>query len=75
MATKTLTVELPEELYQEFVGIMGEKGGRWRGKESKAEAIESAVAAALMLFLQGLDGKEKLIELRDYILKSFPETN
>ena len=75
MAIKILTVELSEELYQEFVRIVGEKGGRWRGKESKAEAIKSAVAAALMLFLQCLDGKEKLIELRDYILKDFLETN
>jgi hypothetical protein len=75
VATKTLTVELPEELYREFVGIVGEKGGRWRGEESGTEAIESAVAAALMLFLQGLDGEEKLIELRDHILENFPETN
>ncbi len=73
MATKTLTVKLPEELYQAFVGIVGEKSGCWRGDESSAEAIESAVAAGLMLFLQNLDRDTELPEFRDYIFEKYPE--
>ena len=73
MARKTLTVELSEELYTRFIETVTEKGGRWRGEETFIEAIESAVTAALMLFLQNLDGETELPELREYVHEKYPE--
>ena len=77
MATETLTVELTEDLYHKFIETVTEKGGRWRSleKETVAKAIEGAVTAALMLFLQGLDGKHELPEFRDYAMLKYPELN
>lgn len=76
MATKTLAVELPEDLYHKFIETVTEKGGPWRSKRKKetfTKALESAVYAALMLFLQGLDGKHELPEFRDYAREKYPE--
>lgn len=78
MATKTLTVELPEELYRKFVETVTEKGGPWRSKrkeETFTKALESAVYAALMLFLQGLDEEHELPEFREYAMLKYPELN
>ena len=78
MATKTLTVELPEDLYRKFIETVTEKGGLWRSrrkKETFTKAVESAVYAALMLFLQGLDGKHELPEFREYAMLKYPELN
>ena len=72
MARKTLTVELSEELYTRFIETVTEKGGRWRGKETFTEAVESAVTAALMLFIQNLDGQVELPDFSDYILEKYP---
>ena len=73
MATKTLAVELPEDLYRKFIETVTEKGGLWRKQETFTEALESAVTAALMLFLQNFEGKTELPEFRDYILEKYPE--
>lgn len=76
METKTLTVELSEDLYREFVETVTEKGGPWRTKrkqETFTKALESAVTAALMLFLQNLDRETELPDFRDYILEKYPE--
>ena len=73
MTTKYLTVELSEELYSKFIETVTEKGGPWRGKETFTEAVESAVYAALMLFLQNLDGEQELPEFRDYVAEKYPE--
>jgi len=76
MATRTLTVELSEDLYIKFIETVTEKGGRWRSKRKKetfTKAIESAVYAALMLFLQNLDGEHELPEFRDYATRKYPE--
>ena len=42
-------------------------------KETFTEAVESAVTAALMLFLQNLGGEAELPEFRDYITEKYPE--
>jgi hypothetical protein len=73
VAAKTLTVELSDELYTRFIESVTEKEGHWREEESADEAVESAVTAALMLFLQNLDGKTELPEFRDYIQEKYPE--
>ena len=76
MATKTLTVELPEDFYQKFIETVTEEGGAWRGKwkqEAPAGAVESAVYAALLLFLQNLDGEQALPEFREYVREKYPE--
>jgi len=75
MATRTLTVELPESLYSRFIEAVTERGGRWREEEPYIQALESAVTAALMLFLQYLDGDTGLPDLRDYILEKYPEVD
>lgn len=76
MATKTLTVELPEDLYIKFIETVTTKGGRWRSKrkkETSTKALESAVYAALMLFLKSLDGNHDLPEFREYARLKYPE--
>ncbi len=75
MATKTLTVELSEDLYNRFIETVTEREGRWREEEPSTQALESAVTAALMLFLQNLDGDTGLPEFRDYILEKYPEVD
>ena len=73
MATKTLTVELPEDVYSKFVETVTAKGGRWRSKRKKETftgAVESAVTAALMLFLQNLDGKPGFLNFVTMPLRS-----
>ena len=79
MTTQTLSVELPEDLYRKFIETVIEKGGRWRGKrkiETFTKALESAVAAALMLFLQDLtEGPAELPEFREYACEKYPELN
>jgi len=72
MATKYLTVELSEELYSKFIETVTEKGGHWRGKETFTEAVESAVTAALMLFLQNIDSDSELPDFRDYLTEKYP---
>jgi len=69
MATKTLTVALPEDLYQKFIETVTESEGPWRRRyETVAEAIDGAVTAALMLFLQDLtEESAELPEFRDYM--------
>ena len=76
MAKKTLTVDLPEELSDTFIKTVTEVGGRWRSQkpeETFTSAIESAVYAALMLFLQGLDGKHDLPDFREYARLRYPD--
>jgi len=76
MARKTLSVDLPEELSDNFIKTVTEVGGRWRSQqpeETFTSAIESAVIAALKLFLQGLDGKHELLEFREYARLKYPE--
>jgi len=76
MATKYLTVELPEDLHENFVKTVTEVGGPWRGRrqqETFTSALESAVYAALMLFLQGLTGDSELPEFREYAGVKYPE--
>ena len=76
MTTKTLAVELPEDLYHKFIETVTEKGGRWRSrrkKETFTGAVESAVYAALMLFLQNLDGEQELPKFREYASRKYPE--
>jgi prenyltransferase beta subunit len=76
MAIKTLTVKLSEGLYDKFIETVTEEGGPWRSKrrgETSTDAIESAVTAALMLFLQNLDRDSELPEFRDYIQEKYPE--
>lgn len=79
MATKTLTVELSEDLYRRFVETVTDKGGPWRSKRKKetfTKALESAVTAALMLFLQNLtEGSVALPEFREYASRKCPELN
>jgi hypothetical protein len=73
MATKFLNISLPEDLYREFINIVTEEKGRWRGQESFTEAINSAAAAALMVFLQDLEPETNLPEFRDYAKEKYPE--
>ena len=79
MATKTLTVELSEDLYIKFIETVTTKGGLWRSrrkKETFTSAVESAVSAALMLFLQNItEGSVELPEFREYTRKKYPELN
>ena len=76
MATKTLTVELSDDLYRKFIETVTEKGGPWRSRrkeETFTKAVESAVTTALMLFLQNLEGELELPELREYAHRKYPE--
>jgi hypothetical protein len=55
MATVTLKVEIPEDLYNEFYKAATDKKGNWRGGEQSAEkALQTAVQAALLCFLDSL---------------------
>lgn len=76
MSKKTLTVALPEDIYERFIEAVTAEGGPWRGRrkeETFTGAIESAVYAALILFLQGLDGDSELPEFRDYAREKYPQ--
>jgi len=76
MSEKTLTVDLPEDIYDRFIETVTGKGGRWRSrrkKETARDAIESAVCSALMIFLQGLTGEKELPEFREYAQEKYPE--
>ena len=73
MATKTLIVELSEDLYRKFIETVTEKGGLWRKKETDSQAIQSAVSIALMFFLQSLSGEGELPEFREYAGEKYPE--
>lgn len=78
MAKKTLSVDLPEELSDNFIKTVTEVGGRWRSQrpeETFTSAVESAVIAALKLFLQGLDEKHELPDFREYARLKYPELN
>lgn len=69
-------VEISEGLYHQCVGVVTEEGGRWRSrgkKETFTSVVESAVYAALMLFLQNLDGEQELPEFREYAREKYPE--
>lgn len=75
MSKKTLIVELPEDLYGRFIETVTEEGGTWRSRrkqETFTGAIESAVYAAFILFLQGLNGDSELPEFRDYANEKYP---
>jgi hypothetical protein len=75
MSKKTLTVDLPEGLYGRFIEAVTEEGGPWRSRrqqETFTGAVESAAYAALILFLQGLDGGSELPEFRDYAHEKYP---
>ena len=72
--TLTLTVELPEDLYDRVIETVTREDGRWRSKrQTFTQALESAVRDALTLFLQGFDGEHELPEFRDYARKKYPE--
>ena len=76
MAKKILAVELPGSLYSKFIKTVTREGGPWRGRQGEdtfEEAVESAVSAALMLFLQNLDKETSLPEFRDYMHEKYPE--
>lgn len=76
MSKKTLTVELPEDIYERFIETVTAEGGPWRGRhqqETFTGAVESAVYAALILFLQGLDGDSELPVFRDYAREKYPQ--
>lgn len=73
MASAILNIELPEDLYHEFITIVTEKKGSWRGQESFTEAINSAATAAFLLFLQDLETDTNLPKLRDYAREKYPE--
>ena len=70
MLKKTLIVDLPADLYREFVNIITESNGCWREEEAPKEALEMAVASALMIFLHGLRGRKNMVELHDIVLNS-----
>ena len=75
MAKKTLSVDLPEELSDKFIITVTEVGGRWRGKnpeETFTSSVESAVHAALTLFLNSLGGENDLPEFREYARLKYP---
>ncbi len=76
MSKKTLTVELPEDIYERFIETVTAEGGPWRGRrqqETFTGAVESAVYAALILFLQGLTDDSGLPEFREYARVKYPE--
>ena len=76
MSKKTLTVDLPEELSNIFIKTVTEEGGYWRGRspnETFSGSIESAVNAALILFLQRLGRKHDLPEFREYVRRKYPK--
>jgi len=75
MSKKTLAVDLPEELSDLFIKTVTEVGGRWRSRrpeETFDNAIESAIYAALVRFLQGLGVKHDLPEFREYARFKYP---
>ncbi len=76
MSKKTLTVELPEDVYSKFIETVTEREGPWRSRrryEIVADAIEGAVTAALMLFLQDLtEESAELTEFRNYMHEKHP---
>ncbi len=75
LTKKTLSVELPEDFHELFVKTVTEADGPWRGGrpyETFASAIESAAYAALMFFLQGLNGGSELPEFREYAAIKYP---
>ena len=55
MATVTMKVEVPEDLYNEFYKAATGKNGKWRGnKQTTEKAFQSAVQAALLCFMDSL---------------------
>jgi hypothetical protein len=55
MAVVTLKVEIPEDLHKEFYKAATDKKGKWRGiKQSAEKALQTAVQAALLCFLDSL---------------------
>jgi len=56
MATVTLKAEIPEDLYSRFYRAATDKKGKWRGsKQSAGKALQTAVEAALLQFLDSLE--------------------
>lgn len=56
MATTTLKVEIPEDLYSRFHRAATDKKGKWRGsKQTSDKAVQTAVTAALLHFLDSLE--------------------
>lgn len=75
MAKQRLTVDIPEDLYNLFMNTVTESSGRWRSQKrwiTFSNAVESAVVAALLLFLQGLGFPGDLPEFRDYVNEKYP---
>ena len=72
MATEILNIDLQEELYREFIKAVTDKKGGWREQESFTEAINSAAATALKLFLQDLV-EPGISGFRDYVRRKYPE--
>ena len=66
MATVTLKVEIPEELYNRFRKSATDKKGNWRGsKQSSDEAFKTAIEASMQYFLDSLEEPtlaERMIE-------------
>jgi hypothetical protein len=55
MATVTLKIEVQKDLYDEFHKAATDKKGKWRGGEQSVEkALQTAVQAALLCFLDSL---------------------
>jgi hypothetical protein len=58
MAYITLHTKVQEELYNQFRRAVTDKSGKWRGsKQSPQKAFQTAIEAALLLFLDSLEEK------------------
>jgi hypothetical protein len=56
MATVALKATIPEDLYNRFYKAATNKKGKWRGiKQPAGKALETAVQAALLSFLDSLE--------------------
>lgn len=76
LATKILTIEIPESLYRQFVGTVTKQDGAWRNRRKQQtfnEAIKSAFVASLIHFLRSLEDHHRLPDFRDYMLEKYPE--
>lgn len=56
MTDVTLTVKLPEELYNKFHRAATDKKGKWRGNKQTADkAFQTAVQAASLYFTNSIE--------------------
>jgi hypothetical protein len=75
-ATKIMVLEVPENLYHDFVNIVTKKEGPWRNRRKPQtfnEAVKSAVTTALTLFLKNLENENRLPEFCEYMREQYPE--